>query len=436
MNNGDILYFPSGVYNFNVNQSLILIDKPMTLLGDGNSIILNKGEGNIIDVKLETEEKRFVTIKDISLDEYNTDGKCVNIISEENYYLSNFSMINVKCFNGEYGFYINGVTNDNLFIASFEKCLFWNNGFYGNKIGDTIKITGCQFAFDGGIYLNQVSGATSLEFNNNNVTCTDGFKLENNTSAIIINNIFEFTRDTNNNNGYVEICSGVTNRMYEVMIISNTFSYSANYQAPNKPLLYIGKTGRTKILSNFIGVKENNYSVVLSANSNTTEFDSTFGISYSSPIIEWALHDLGSNSIIKGNYVNGSFYDGKQTSYSYEKYTGKKSITGHLQIINGNPTFASNNGNVAINHATYVDDYNVSNEKNICFITSDGILPVNLLIGGLSNHCRIRFMSYSLPTDDLQTGDLFINKTITQSLPYPLYYYDGTSVKGFGTLNS
>lgn len=433
--NGGILYFPAGTYNFNIDSTLILIDKPMTVLGDGKTTIINKGKGNIIDIKLETQDKRFVYIRDLILDENDSNGKCVNILSANTYYLANFSMINVKCLNGEYGFYLDGVTNDNLFISSFERCSFWNNGFYGNKIGDTIRITGCQFAFGGGIYINQVAGASSLEFSNNNVTCTDGFILETNSAPIIMNNIFEMTRVTNNTKGYVEICPNNANRMFEVMIMSNTFSYASGFASANKPLLYIGKTGKCKILANFIGVQDNNYSVHISSDSTMAELNSSFGVYYGSATYAYALKDEGVNTIVRGAFYNGVFYDGVKTANSFEKYTGKKTISGALQIINGNPVFASSSTNTAIRFGTYNDDYNVTNPKDIGYITSNGILPLNLLIGGITNHCRIRYMAYALPSDDLQQGDLFINKYITQTLPYPLYYYDGTSVRGIGELH-
>lgn len=433
---GSTLYFPKGTYIFNTDTPVITINKPITILGDGEdtTIIQNKGKGNIINIKLETEEKRFVYIEKLTLDEVNTTGKCVEVLSEEGYYLAQFRMNHVKTVNGENGFYLDGKTGDNLFISAFEHCTFWN-GFYANKLGDTIKITNCQFAFDGGIFINQVAGASSLEFTNNNVTCTNGFIIESATAPLIEGNIFEFTRKTNNENGYVEVVPTSSNRQYEYNLISNTFSYGANFTDYNKPLLYIGKIGKSNILYNMIGVKDGNYSVVLSNLSNTIKFDNTFGVGYDTETISYGLKNEGNNHEIIGHYIDGEFIGGITTSKYCEKFTNKKVSSGQLEFINANPIFSSNSGAVLINHANYVDEFHSKDSKVVGAITEEGILPLNLLIGGLTNNLRIKFMQGGLPTTDLKAGDVYINKSPNTSFPYLFYFYNGSAFKGVGELH-
>lgn len=432
---GSTLYFPKGSYTFNTDKPVITINKPITILGDGedSTIIQNVGSGNIINIKLETSEKRFVYIEKLTLDCVNSTGCCVEVLSAENYYLAQFRMKYVKTVNGLYGFYLKGVTNDNLFISSFESCTFWN-GFYADKLGDTIKITNCQFAFDGGIYINQVAGASSLEFTNNNVTCTNGFIIEGATAPLIECNIFEFTRPTNNNYGYVEIVPTTENRQYEYNIISNTFSYGANFDNYNKPLVYVGKVGKTNILYNMIGVRSGNYSVVLSNLSNTTKFDSTFGVSYESDSISYGLINNGNNNEIIGHYVDGELVSGITANKVYEKYTTKKSVNGKLELLNTNPVFAASSGATTIKHAEYIDEYHIVNEKVVGAITEHGLLSLDLLVGGLTNHIRIKFMQGGLPTEDLKLGDVYINKTPNTTYPYLFYYYNGNTFKGVGEL--
>lgn len=432
---GSILYFPKGTYTFNTATNVINIDKPLTILGDGEdtTIIKNIGSGDVINVKLETEEKRFVYIEKMTLDS-GTSGKCVNIHSESGYYLAQFRMYNVKTVNGDYGFYLNGVTGDNLFLSSFEDCTFYNP-FYAKKIGDTIRIEGCNFAFDSGIYIDQVAGASSLLFQNNNVTGTGGFVLDVAAAPLISNNIFEMSRDTTNENGYIEICSNVNNRQFEYTFTSNTISYASGYDTPNKPLLYINLLSNSKFINNVIGVKDNNYSISLSSNSKANYFDNTYGISYASATIAYAMQDNGTDNIIKKAFVDGNFYDGITTSSSYDKFTGKKSITGNLQLINSNLTLASTGGSVPIQKATYVDDYHVSSASPKAYLLDDGLLPLDLLVGGLSNHVRVKFMQYALPSSGMQAGDLYINKQPSTSLPYMFYYYNGSAFKGVGQLN-
>ena len=434
---GATLYFPKGTYTFNTSSAVMTLIKPITILGDGedSTIIQNIGYGNIIDIKLETPEKRFVYIEKLTLDEVDEKGHCVEVLSENGYYLAQFRMRDVKTINGTHGFYLEGITNDNLFLSAIEHCTIWN-GFYANKIGDTIKITNCQFAFNGGVYINQVAGASSLEFSNNNVTCTNGFIIEGATAPIIINNIFEFTRKTNNTNGFVEIVPTSVNRQYEYTITSNTFSYASGFTEYNKPLLFIGKIGKSSIEHNMIGVKENNYSVVLSNLSNSIEFNNTFGVAYNSSVIAYSLLNQGTNNKIIGHYIDGEFVDGIVTSKTFEKYTSKKLVNGSLELLNSNPTFSSVNGEITISYGDYVDEYHVANKKVVGAITSKGILPLDLLIGGLTNHVRLRFMQGSLPTDDLQNGDVFINKAPSTTYPYLFYYYNGTSFKGAGKLET
>lgn len=434
---GATLYFPKGVYTFNTSSAVMTLIKPITILGDGedSTIIQNIGFGNIIDIKLETEEKRFVYIEKLTLDEVDKKGHCVEVLSEDGYYLAQFRMRNVKTINGSHGFYLEGVTGDNLFISAFEHCTIWN-GFYANKIGDTIKITNSQFAYDGGIYINQVAGASSLEFTNNNVTCTNGFIIEGATAPIIMNNIFEFTRKTNNANGYVEIVPTSINRQYEYTIMCNTFSYGANFTEYNRPLLFIGKVGKTNIAHNMIGVRDGNYSVVLSNLSNSIEFNNTFGVSYDSSSISYGLLNQGTNNKIIGHYIDGEFIDGIETTKSFEKYTKKKIINGNLELLNSNPVLSSRDGSVLINYGEYVNESHTRNNKVIGAITEKGFLPLDLLVGGLTNHIRIKMMQGSLPTSDLEPGDVYINKSPSTSYPYLFYFYDGTSFKGVGKLES
>ena len=430
------VYIPKGTYSTDTNSTVILIDKPITITGDGEdlTIIKNSGNGNIIDIKLETAEKRFVTIEKLTLDEDNEYGKCVEVLSASGYYLSQFRMNSVKTINGSIGFYLNGVTNDNLFLSSFEKCTFWN-GFYASKLGDTIKITNCNFAFSGGIYIDQVNGASSLEFSNNNVTCTNGFKLKNAIAPLILNNIFEMTRDTENTNAYIELGVDLVNRQFEYNFISNTLSYASGYTTPNKGLMYVDKLSKTNILYNFIAVKNGTYSIILTSNSSTNRLDNTYGVYYGGADIAYAYQDNGTDNIHFGNFVNGSHTDGKVTRNSYDKYTGKKSITGSVQLINSNPIFAANTGYTSINYATYVDEYNSSGSKTVGCITTDGILPLNLLIGGLSNHCRIMLMGDTLPESNNERGDILINKYPREGYPYLFYFYNGSAWKGVGTLH-
>ena len=433
---GSILYFPAGTYTFNTSTNVINIDKPLTILGDGEdvTIIKNLGSGDIINIKLETEEKRFVYIEKLTLDS-NSEGKCVNIYSASGYYLAQFRMYNVKTTGGTYGFYLNGQTGDNLFLSSFVDCTFYNP-FYAEKIGDTIRIEGCNFAFDSGVYIDQVAGASSLLFQNNNVTGTGGFVLDAATAPLISNNIFEMTRDTTNENGYIEICSNVNNRQFEYTFISNTLSYGASYTTPNKPLLYVNLLSNSKFMNNMIGVKDGNYSIVLSANEKHCYFENTFGVSTESATYAYRMQDNGANNVVKNVYVTDNFYDGVITSKSYDKFTSLKSITGNLQLINSNLTLATTDGNVPINRATYTDDYHVSSASPKAYLLADGFLPLDLLIGGLSNHVRVKFMQYALPSSDMQAGDLYINKQPSTSLPYMFYYYNGTAFKGVGELHN
>ena len=44
-------------------------------------------------------------------------------------------------------------------------------------------------------------------------------------------------------------------------------------------------------------------------------------------------------------------------------------------------------------------------------------------------------MQGALPTDNLESGDIYINKTPNASLPYLFYFYNGTTFKGVGQLN-
>lgn len=430
---GSILYFPAGTYTFNTSSNVINISKPLTILGDGEdtTIIKNVGTGDVINIKLETSEKRFVYIQKLTLDA-DTTGKCVSVYSASGYYLAQFRMYNVKTVGGDYGFYLNGQTSNNLFLSSFEDCTFYNP-FYAEKIGDTIRIEGCNFAFDSGVYIDQVSGASSLLFQNNNVTGKGGFVLDVAGAPLISNNIFEFTADTDNSNGFIELCPNVNNRQFEYTFVSNMVSYASGYSTPNKPLLYVNLLSNSKFMNNMIGVKEGNYSIVLSSNEKHCFFDNTYGVSPESAAYAYNMQDNGANNIIKNAYVDGNFYDGTKTSYSYDKFT-KKSISGSVQLINSDPVFANSNGNIAIQRATYVDDYHVSSASPKAYIMSDGVLPLDLLIGGLSNHVRVKFMQYALPTTGMAAGDLYINKQPSASLPYMFYYYNGSAFKGVGTL--
>ena len=243
------------------------------------------------------------------------------------------------------------------------------------------------------------------------------------------------SRDTENTYGYIELGVGLVNRQFEYNFISNTLSYASGYNSPNKCLLYIGKLSKINILYNFIGVKSGNYSIILSNDSLANRIDNTYGVYYGGADIAYAYQDNGTDNIHFGNFVNGYHTDGKVTRNSYDKYTGKKSITGSLQLINSNPTLASSLGYTMINHATYSDDYNVTSIKNICAITADGLLPLTLLIGGLSNHCRIMMMGDSLPASNNERGDILINKYPREEYPYLFYFYNGSAWKGIGTLN-
>ena len=434
---GATLYFPKGIYKFKTDKTVITIKKPITILGDGEdaTIIQNEGNGNIIDIKLETKEKRFVYIEKLTLDEVNSKGKCVEVLSAENYYLAQFRMRHVKTVNGSNGFYLNGVTGDNLFISAFEHCTFWN-GFYANKLGDTIKITNCQFAFDGGVFINQVSGASSLEFLNNNVTCEGGFKINTASTPLIANNIFEYTRECINDYGFIEIMTDESSsRQYGFNIISNTFSYGANMETPTKPILYVGKLGRSNISDNLFGVKNNNYSCELSNKSNNITFDNVFGVAYDSETIKYSLLNNGVNNIIKGQYVDGEFIDGKTTTKSFDKYINKKVINGQLHLIDNNPIFDSKYGLVQLNYAEYEDESHIKNQRVIAALTKNGFLPLDLIIGSVSNHVRIKFMQGGLPTEDLQAGDLYINSKPSTTYPYLFYFYNGTDFKGAGELH-
>ena len=433
---GTTLYFPKGIYKFKTDTPVITIKKPITILGDGedSTIIQNEGNGNIINIKLETPEKRFVYIEKLTLDNVNSSGKCVEVLSEEGYYLAQFRMKNVKTVNGEYGFYLNGVTNDNLFLSSFEECTIWN-GFYTNKLGDTIKINNNQFAFNGGIYIKQVVGASSLEFMNNNVTCDGGFIIESSTAPLIANNIFEFTRPTTNTNGFVEIVPNTANKQYEYNIISNTFSYGANFTDYNKPLLFVGRIGKSNISNNMIGVKDNNYSVILSNLSSGVKFDNTFGVGYDTETIKYGLKNEGKNNIIVGHYIDSEFIEGKTTAKSFDKYTTKKVINGQLHLIDNNPIFASSDGLVQINYAEYEDESHIKNQRVVGAITKNGFLPLDLIIGSVGNHIRFKFMQGALPTEDLQAGDLYINSKPSTTYPYLFYFYNGTSLKGCGEVH-
>ena len=433
---GATLYFSKGTYTFNTDSPVMTINKPITILGDGedSTIIQNIGKGNIINIKLETEEKRFVYIEKLTLDEVNSTGRCVEVLSETGYYLAQFRMRNVKTVNGSNGFYLKGVTGDNLFISSFESCTFWN-GFYADKLGDTIKINNCQFAFDGGVYINQVSGASSLEFMNNNVTCDGGFIIESATAPLIANNIFEFTRPTNNNNGFVEIVPNTSNKQYEYNIISNTFSYGANFTNYNKPLLFIGRIGKSNISNNMIGVKDNNYSVILSNLSSSVKFENTFGVGYETDTIKYGLKNEGKNNIIVGHYVDGEFIEGITTTKSFDKYTNKKVINGQLHLIDNNPIFSSKYGLVQLNYGEYVDESHITNQRVVAAITKNGFLPLDLIIGSVSNHIRFKFMQGGLPTEDLKAGDLYINRSPSGTYPYMFYYYNGSTFKGVGELH-
>jgi hypothetical protein len=433
---GSTLFFPKGEYIFNLDKPVITINKPLTIIGEGedNTIIKNNGTGNIISIKLETEEKRFVYIEKLTLDNVNNNGKSVVVESSKDYYLAQFRMKNVKTVNGTHGFYLDGVTNDNLFLSSFEECTFWN-GFYANKLGDTIKINNNQFAFDGGIYINQVVGASSLDFTNNNITCDGGFIIESATAPLIANNIFEFTRPTTNTNGFVEIVPNTANKQYEYNIISNTFSYGANFTDYNKPLLFVGRIGKSNITNNMIGVKDNNYSVILSSLSSSVKFENTFGVGYETETIKYGLKNEGKNNIIIGHYIDSEFIDGKTTSKSFDKYTTKKVVNGQLHLINNNPIFASSDGLVQINYAEYEDESHIKNQRVVGAITKNGFLPLDLIIGSVGNHIRFKFMQGALPTEDLQAGDLYINSKPSATYPYLFYFYNGTSLKGCGELN-
>ncbi len=178
---GKSLYIPEGIFR----HAGIVVSKCIPILGanDYQSILRYTGNGTAVKIAPPSNglANRGQLLQDFGIDHTGSGliGLQVQLPASASGFYTTFRWhrVRVTDFATRSAWLDNSVNNtDGFFIGQIEKC-FFDNGFAGTNIGDSIKFEDNRIGGTAPLQLSGVSGARAFKATNNNITTSGGVQI-------------------------------------------------------------------------------------------------------------------------------------------------------------------------------------------------------------------------------------------------------------------
>jgi parallel beta-helix repeat protein len=287
---GGTVYFDGSCYLQGTGTELILLNKPVSLIGSGTNsklLVFGSSTTNVIHIAPPANATYLFyymmlqEIRGFSIEPQSSPGvagaSCQDAIAidpsaNDMWFLT---VRNVRVYSpGTNGYAIsvrngsahtggNTLTNGGLYLAKFEGNQLYN-GIFLNNVGDSIYIKDNEITnLNAGVYVSQVSGAAGLTISGNNITSQGGcIVIDSGIRPLISNN--ECENNVTNTNGSMIDLRGAVNPITSATVELNSINPDTHSQGGVIPIKIEAATG-TSLRRNSMSQSGTQFAIVNTA---------------------------------------------------------------------------------------------------------------------------------------------------------------------------